>query len=119
METIRHLLKGTILSLVSQLLSTGSSLAATITWASAPATVSGGYGQTLSTGLFDSANLLYAENTGGSAQTFGTLTHWVPAVLHNSEVSGSMGNRAEYEKCYQDFKPSKSQQEFTSSPYRA
>jgi hypothetical protein len=47
-----------------------SASAATITWTSAPATTGGSYGQTLSTGLFDSANVLYAENTGGSAQTF-------------------------------------------------
>ena len=38
---------------------------------------------------------------------FGTLIHWGPALLHNAEVSWSMGNRAEYEKCYQDFKPTK------------
>jgi hypothetical protein len=43
---------------------------ATIFWTSAPATVSGSYGQTLNTGLFDSTNVVYAENTGGAAQTF-------------------------------------------------
>jgi hypothetical protein len=39
-------------------------------WSSAPATVSGSNGQTLNTGLFDSTHVVYAENTGGAAQTF-------------------------------------------------
>jgi autotransporter-associated beta strand protein len=36
--------------------------------------VSGSYGQTLNTGLFDSTDVVYAENTGGSAQTFDSIS---------------------------------------------
>ena len=52
---------------------TSAAHAATITWSSFPATVSGGSGEILNTGLFDTNNVVYAENTGGSAQTFDNI----------------------------------------------
>ena len=35
----------------------------------------------------------------------GVMFHWGPAVLHNSEISWSMSNRAKYESVYKDFDP--------------
>ena len=64
-NAIRH---GTLALATLALVASAS--AAPITWTSAPATVSGSYGQTLNTSLFDSTDVVYAENTGGSAQTF-------------------------------------------------
>lgn len=53
----------------------GVASAATISWSSAIAPTEGGFGQHLSTGLFDTGGtLVSAENVGGSAYTFDGLS---------------------------------------------
>jgi alpha-L-fucosidase len=68
-QPFRNAIRHGTLALATLALAASAS-AALITWSSAPATVSGSYGQTLNTGLFDSTNVVYAENTGGAAQSF-------------------------------------------------
>lgn len=65
----RHSLS-TLFAVAASAVFTWHASAAPITWSTSLATTSGGYGQTLNTGLFNSASVVYAENTGGTAQSF-------------------------------------------------
>lgn len=63
------------------LLTMVASHAATISWSSTSFSVSGGYGQNLNAGQFDSSGtLILAENTGGSSLDFDGITFSTPTI---------------------------------------
>lgn len=60
--------------------------AATVLWSAKEATVSGTWGQVLNTGLFNNADVLYAENTGGGATTFDGINFAAGAITFDGGI---------------------------------